>query len=71
VDVLILLVFISLILFAGAIVLLLRSVWHGDYDHAERLSLLPLETDEGGTTHTRSSGKNGKGDRHDHALDAR
>ncbi len=44
-DVLILLVFVSLVLVAGALVLLFSRVRGGDFDHADRLSLLPLEPD--------------------------
>jgi nitrogen fixation-related uncharacterized protein len=46
VDVVIVLVFISLVLVAGAILLFLNGVKGGDFDHGDRLSLLPLEGDE-------------------------
>lgn len=41
-DVLIVLVFVSLVLVAGAVLLLLVSLHQRDFEHAERLSLLPL-----------------------------
>ncbi|MFN8179342.1 MAG: cytochrome oxidase [bacterium] len=45
-EVIVLLVFVSLTLVAGAILLLLSRVHAGDLDHGDRLSLLPLENDE-------------------------
>ena len=45
-SVIVLQVFVSLILVAGAIVLLACSVRSADYEHADRLSLLPMEHDE-------------------------
>jgi len=45
-EVIVLLVFVSLVLVAGAILLLLSRVHAGDLDHGDRLSLLPLENDE-------------------------
>ncbi len=44
-NVLVLPVFVSLVLVAGAVLALLYSVKQGDHEHAERLSLLPLEDD--------------------------
>ena len=44
-DVLILLLFVSLVLVTGAIILFLRGVSAGDFEHGDRLSLLPLEPD--------------------------
>lgn len=44
-NVLALQVFVSLMLVAGALIALLYSVKQGDHEHAERLSLLPLEDD--------------------------
>jgi hypothetical protein len=38
-------VFVSLMLVAGAVVLFVYSVKHKDHEHADRLSLAPLETD--------------------------
>ncbi len=46
-NVLIVQVFVSLMLVLMAVVGLLYSVKHGDHEHADRLSLLPLEDDEG------------------------
>ncbi|MBI5542565.1 MAG: cbb3-type cytochrome oxidase assembly protein CcoS [Deltaproteobacteria bacterium] len=45
-NILIVLSFISLVLVGLALLSFLYSVRSGDQDHAERLSLLPLETDE-------------------------
>lgn len=42
-DVLIILVFVSLVLVAGALVLLFTRIGGGDFEHGDRLSLLPLE----------------------------
>ena len=44
-DVLILLVFVSLVLVVGAVLLLVTGLKEGDYEHGDRLSLLPLEED--------------------------
>lgn len=41
-DVLIVLVFVSLVLVGGAILLLCVSLHQRDFEHAERLALLPL-----------------------------
>ena len=38
-------VFVSLVLVGLAVLLLVYSVRQGDHDHADRLSLLPLEGD--------------------------
>ncbi len=46
-NVLILQVFVSLMLVVLAVLGLLYSVRHGDHEHADRLSLLPLDDDEG------------------------
>jgi cbb3-type cytochrome oxidase maturation protein len=42
-DVLIVLVFVSLVLVGGGVLLLLFSLHQHDFEHAERLSLLPLQ----------------------------
>jgi hypothetical protein len=42
-----LLVLCSLCLAAGALLLFLNCVSRGDHEHADRLSLLPLEDDAG------------------------
>lgn len=44
-DVLILTVFVSVVLVIGEIVFFAWNLHHGSHDHAERLSLLPLEHD--------------------------
>ncbi|MEW6743717.1 MAG: cbb3-type cytochrome oxidase assembly protein CcoS [Planctomycetota bacterium] len=44
-DVVIILVFVSLLLVCGAILLLVWGMRQGDFDHADRLSLLPLTDD--------------------------
>ena len=45
-DVLIILVFVSLVLVVGALIFLFKGVRSGDYEHGDRLSLLPLEEDD-------------------------
>lgn len=42
-DVLIVLVFVSIVLVCGGILLMLVSLHQQDFEHAERLSLLPLQ----------------------------
>ena len=44
-DVLILQIFVSLVLVAGSLVLFGVSARQKDYEHADRLALLPLEAD--------------------------
>jgi len=44
-DVLILTVFISLILVAGGLVLFIARLRDGDFEHGDRLSLMPLSDD--------------------------
>ena len=44
-DVLILLFFVSLVLVVGALVLFARGLFRGDFEHGDRLALLPLESD--------------------------
>ena len=39
-------VFVSLLLVGGSLVLFLHSVRQRDFDHADRLSLAPLEDDD-------------------------
>lgn len=41
-DVLIVLVFVSIVLVAGSLLLLLFSLHQRDFEHADRLALLPL-----------------------------
>jgi hypothetical protein len=57
-EVIVVLVFISLGLVGAALILLFSRVHGGDFEHGDRLSLLPLEADEstlppGGTTDDR------------------
>lgn len=44
-DVLILLIFVSFLLVLGGVLLLVFGLAQGDFEHAERLSLLPLSDD--------------------------
>ena len=44
-DVLIVLLFISLVFVTGAVLLFLRGVVSGDFEHGDRVALLPLEPD--------------------------
>ncbi len=46
-EVLSLQVFVSLVLVAGSIVLFVYSWRQGDFDHADRLALRPIEKDDG------------------------
>jgi cbb3-type cytochrome oxidase maturation protein len=43
-------VFVSLMLVAGSLVLFLHSVRQRDFDHADRLSLAPLDDDASAAT---------------------
>lgn len=45
-NVVVLQVFVSLMLVVGSLLLLAYSVKHADHEHADRLSLLPIEDDE-------------------------
>jgi len=45
-DVLIILVFVSIMVLSGGILFLFKGVRRGDYEHGDRLSLLPLEDDD-------------------------
>ena len=45
-EVLILQVFVSLVLVISSIVLFAYSVRHRDYEHADRLALLPIQEDD-------------------------
>ncbi len=45
-DVVIMQVFVSLVLVGGSLLLFAFSCRQRDFDHADRLSLLPLEKDE-------------------------
>ena len=46
-DVIIALVFISLTLVAAGLLFFFTRLFAGDFEHGERLSLLPLEDDDG------------------------
>jgi cbb3-type cytochrome oxidase maturation protein len=46
-DIIIVLVFISLTLVAAGLVFFFTRLFEGDFEHGERLSLLPLEDDDG------------------------
>ena len=48
-DIIIALVFISLTLVAAGLVFFFSRLFEGDFEHGERLSLLPLEDDTGET----------------------
>ncbi len=45
-DVIVLLIFVSAVLVAGGLVLFLKGIASGDFEHGDRLSLLPLEEDD-------------------------
>lgn len=51
-DVLILLLFVSLVLVLGALLLFAKAITGGDFEHGDRLALLPLESE--GRIDTRS-----------------
>ena len=55
-DVLIVLVFVSLVMVGGAILLFLHGIKGGDFEHGDRLSLLPLEPDAGDAGASTSNG---------------
>ncbi len=46
-DVVVILVFISLVLVGGAVAFFVSRLRGGDFDHGARLSLLPLQDDTG------------------------
>ncbi len=46
-DIIIALVFISLTLVIAGLVFFFTRLFEGDFEHGERLSLLPLEDDDG------------------------
>lgn len=47
-DVLMVTAFVSLLLVVGGVVLYITRLRDGDFEHGDRLSLLPLGDDEGG-----------------------
>lgn len=55
-DVVIFLVFVSLILVAAALVFFVSRLRSGDFDHGARLSLLPLHDDDGARTPSSEDG---------------
>ena len=60
-SVVVLQVFVSLMLVAGALVLFVFSVRQKDFDHAERLSLFPLEEEKAASVETSSQKGNHRG----------
>lgn len=48
-EVIVILVFISLVLVVGALLFFIISVRQGDLEHGDRLTLLPLEQDDAET----------------------
>lgn len=46
-DIIIVLVFISLTLVIAGLIFFFSRLFDGDFEHGERLSLLPLEDDDG------------------------
>ncbi len=46
-DIVIALVFISLMLVIAGLLFFFTRLFEGDFDHGDRLSLLPLEDDDG------------------------
>ena len=54
-NVIVLQVFVSLMLVAGSVLLYAFSVRHRDYEHSDRLSLIPLEDDTARPTPAASS----------------
>jgi cbb3-type cytochrome oxidase maturation protein len=45
-EILIMQVFVSLILVGGSVILFLFTVKQRDFDHADRLALMPVDTDD-------------------------
>jgi hypothetical protein len=50
-SIIVLQVFVSLMLVVGSLVLLAYSVRHADYEHSDRLSLMPMEDDDARVQH--------------------
>ena len=55
-DVVVILIFISLVLVGGALAFFISRLRGGDFDHGARLSLLPLEDDEGSSADPEKKG---------------
>lgn len=53
-EVLIITVFASLILVVGAVIFLAARAHQGDFEHGDRLSLLPLQSDDPGDREKKS-----------------
>jgi hypothetical protein len=62
VNVVVLQVFVSLVLVAGSLVLFVHSVRQRDHEHADRLSLAPLE-DDVPALHVQPQSREGQTDR--------
>ncbi len=60
-EVLIITVFCSLILVVGGLLLFFRSIRQGDFEHGDRLSLLPLEEDDNSVASKENKGSDGEG----------
>ena len=60
-EVLILLVFVSTVLVAGAVAFFVWNVRQGAHEHTDRLALLPLE-EEGGGHGTQPANRAGRGE---------
>jgi cbb3-type cytochrome oxidase maturation protein len=60
VDVVILLVFVSLVLVAAGLVFFVSRLREGDFDHGERLALSPLANDDGSEASVAPQSKNEK-----------
>jgi hypothetical protein len=58
VDILIVQVFVSLLLVTGGVVALAYSIKSADHEHADRLSILPLEDDTQDERETRGATTN-------------
>lgn len=56
-------VLVSLVLVAGAVLFLMHRAKGGDFEHGDRLSLLPLEDDAPGADSTPTPGKPPAGER--------
>jgi nitrogen fixation-related uncharacterized protein len=61
VDVVIVLVFVSLVLVTAAVVLFIMRVKAGDFEHGDRLSLLPLDDEKSPAVRRREKADGGDG----------
>lgn len=55
-EILIVQVFVSLLLVVGGVVLLAYSIKQSDHEHADRLSILPLQEDDDNETKRENRG---------------